>query len=94
MSAPDWNPIVGDWAIVFHCSDRTAYTVIRVSPSSKILYLQADVATLDQRKPFFEAGGFAGQCVNSHEQRYTYQANFDGRCLSRQSSQLVTNHQG
>lgn len=33
MSAPDWNPIVGDGATICHYSDRTACTVIRVSPS-------------------------------------------------------------
>jgi hypothetical protein len=73
MSAPAWNPIVGDGATICHYSDRTACTVVRVSPSGKTLYLQPDIATLDGWKPEILPGGFAGHCVNNHEQRYTYQ---------------------
>ena len=78
MSAPDWNPIVGDGATVCHYSDRTACTVIRVSPSGKTLYLQSDTAVLDDWKPEFIPGGFAGHCVNNTEQRYAYQPNPQG----------------
>jgi hypothetical protein len=74
MSAPAWNPIVGDGATICHYSDRTACTVVRVSPSGKTLYLQPDIATLDGWKPEILPGGFAGHCVNNHEQRYTYEA--------------------
>ncbi len=51
MSAPAWNPIVGDGATICHFSDRTACTVARVSNSGKTLYLQPDIATLDGWKP-------------------------------------------
>jgi hypothetical protein len=69
----EWTPTVGDGATICHFSDRTACTVVRVSPSGKTLYLQPDTATLDGWKPEILPGGFAGHCVNNHEQAYTYQ---------------------
>ena len=78
MSAHDWNPIVGDGATVCHHSDRTACTVIRISPSGKTVWMQEDTATLDDWKPKFIPGGFAGHCVNNTEQRYIYQSNLHG----------------
>jgi hypothetical protein len=69
----EWTPTVGDGATICHFSDRTACTVARVSTSGKTLYLQPDIATLDGWKPEILPGGFAGHCVNNHEQRYTYQ---------------------
>ena len=69
----EWTPTVGDGATICHFSDRTARTVVRVSPSGKTAYLQPDIATLDGWKPEILPGGFAGHCVNNHEQPYTYQ---------------------
>jgi hypothetical protein len=74
MSAAPWNPIAGDGATICHFSDRTACTVVRVTPSGHTLYLQSDTATLDDWEPEFIPGGFAGHCVNNHGQRYTYEA--------------------
>jgi hypothetical protein len=78
MSAPDWNPTVGDGATICHYSDRTACTVIRISPSGKTVWMQQDTAVLDDWKPEFIPGGFAGHCVNNSEQRYAYESNPDG----------------
>jgi hypothetical protein len=61
MSAPDWNPTVGDGATVCHYSDRTACTVIRISASGKTVWMQEDTAVLDDWKPEFIPGGFAGR---------------------------------
>ena len=79
MSATEWKPTVGDGATVCHYSDRTACTVIRISPSGKTVWMREDIATLDGWKPEIVPGGFAGHCVNNAEQRYTYQPNPDGR---------------
>ena len=78
MSAPEWIPAVGGGASVCHYSDRTACTIIRISPSGKTIWMREDTAVLDGWKPEFVAGGFAGHCVNNHEQRYVYQTNPDG----------------
>lgn len=78
MSAPDWTPAVGGGATVCHYSDRTACTVIRVSPSGKTVYLQSDTAVLYDWKPEFDPGGFAGHCTNNTEQQYAYQPNPQG----------------
>jgi hypothetical protein len=78
MSAPDWTPIVGGGATIGHYSDRTACTVIRISPSGKTLWMQEDIAVLDGWKPEFVAGGFAGHCVNNTEQTYKYSPDSDG----------------
>ena len=78
MSAPDWTPAVGGGATVCHYSDRTACTVIRISPSGKTLWMQEDTAVLDDWKPEFVAGGFGGHCVNNTEQTYQYSPNPDG----------------
>jgi hypothetical protein len=95
MSASDWNPIVGHGATICHYSDRTACTVVRVSPSGKTLYLQSDKAVLDGWKPEFLTGGFAGHCVNNHEQRYAYQPSPDGhvfRASLRKDGRFRTNN--
>ena len=78
MSAPDWNPTLGDGATVCHYSDRTACTVIRISPSGKTLWMQQDTSVLDDWKPEFIPGGFAGHCVNNAEQTYQYSPNPQG----------------
>ena len=80
----EWRPTVGDGATICHFSDRTACTVARVSTSGKTLYLQPDIATLDGWKPEILPGGFAGHCVNNHEQAYTYQPD-PGASLHRAS---------
>ena len=80
----EWTPTVGDGATICHFSDRTACTVVRVSPSGKTLCLQPDTATLDGWKPEIFPGGFAGHCVNNHEQAYTYQPD-PGASLHRAS---------
>ena len=77
MSA-DWTPQPGDGATVCHHSDRTAGTVIRVSASGKTIWIQEDLATLDDWKPEMVPGGFAAHCVNNSSQRYTYHPNPDG----------------
>ncbi|MEY4244532.1 MAG: hypothetical protein RLZZ245_2117 [Verrucomicrobiota bacterium] len=69
MSTPDWTPAVGDGATVCHYSDRSACIVIRVSPSGKTVWMQEDTAVLDDWKPEFILGGFAGHRVNNAEQR-------------------------
>ncbi len=78
MSAPDWTPTVGGGATVCHYSDRTACTVIRISPSGKTVWMQEDIAVHDNWKPDIKPGGFAGHCVNNTEQRYAYQPNLQG----------------
>lgn len=78
MSTADWKPQPGDGATICHYSDRTACTVIRVSPSGKTVWVRADTATLDDWKPEILPGGFSGHCVNNSEQKYIYQANPDG----------------
>ena len=50
----------------------------RLSHSGKTIWMQEDTATLDDWKPEFIPGGFAGHCVNNAEQRYAYQPNPDG----------------
>lgn len=78
MSAPEWTPTVGDGATVCHYSDRTACTVIRISPSGKTLWMQEDTAVPDGWKPEFVQGGFAGHCVNNADQTYQYSPNPHG----------------
>ena len=93
MSAPDWTPTVGGGASVCHYSDRTACTVIRISPSGKTIWMQEDTAVLDGWKPEFVAGGFGGHCVNNTEQRYVYQPNPQGaihRASVRKDGKLRT----
>jgi hypothetical protein len=69
----DWIPKPGDGATICHFSDRTACTVVRVSPSGITLWIQRDIATLDDWKPEIVPGGFSGHCVNNDSQRYAYQ---------------------
>ena len=79
MSAgTDWTPKPGDGATICHHSDRTACTVVRVSPSGITLWIQQDIATLDDWKPEIVPGGFSGHCVNNDSQRYVYQPDPDG----------------
>ncbi len=78
MNQPEWTPKVGDGATICHHSDRTACTVVRVSPSGITLWMRRDIATLDDWKPKIVPGGFAGHCVNNDSQRYTYRPDPDG----------------
>ena len=75
MSAPDWTPTVGGGATVCHYSDRTACTIIRITPTGKTIWMQEDTAVLDGWKPEFVSGGFSGHCVNNAEQTYQYSPN-------------------
>ena len=78
MNQPEWTPRVGDGATICHHSDRTACTVVRVSPSGITLWMRRDIATLDDWKPKIVPGGFAGHCVNNDSQRYIYRPDPDG----------------
>ena len=78
MSAPQWTPAIGGGATVCHYSDRTACTVIRISPSGKTFWMQEDTAILDNWKPDIKPGGFAGHCSNNNEQTYKYSPNPEG----------------
>ncbi len=78
MRAPDWIPTLGGGATVCHYSDRTACTVIRISPSGKTIWVQEDTAALDGWKPEFIPGGFVGHCVNNSGQTYKYSPNPEG----------------
>jgi hypothetical protein len=78
MSAPDWTPKVNNGATVCHHSDRTACTIIKISPSGKTIWMREDTATLDDWKPEIIPGGFAGHCVNNNEQTYKYSPDPDG----------------
>jgi hypothetical protein len=93
MSATQWQPTVGGGATVCHYSDRTACTVIRISPSGKTVWMQEDTAVLDGWKPEFIPGGFSGHCVNNTEQRYAYQSDPQGaiyRASVRKDGKLRT----
>jgi hypothetical protein len=78
MSQLEWDPKPGDGATICHHSDRTACTVVRVSPSGITIWIQRDIATLDDWKPQIIPGGFAGHCVNNPDQLYTYQPDPSG----------------
>lgn len=71
---------VGDGATVHYYTDAEAYTVIRRTP--KMLVLQRDRATLKEGwKPEFITGGFAGHCINQHEQEYDYEQDPEGHTI-------------
>lgn len=68
---------VGDGATVNYYTDRHACTVIR--KTKRMIVLQRDKATLKKDyKPDFVVGGFAGYCLNNHEQNYDYQKDLNG----------------
>ena len=68
---------VGDGITVSLWTDSYAFTILRVTPTS--ITAREDRATLD---PAFKAdiipGGFAGHCVNQHEQTYSYEPDAAG----------------
>ena len=93
MSTPDWTPSVAADASVCHYSNRTACTVICISPSGKTIWMQEDTTVLDDWKPEFVAGGFGGHCVNNATQTYQYSPNPDGathRASSRKDGRFRT----
>ena len=58
-------------------SDRYAFSIIK--RTEKTIVVQRDIAELvPSFKPEFIPGGFAGHCINQHEQDYTYRANPSG----------------
>ena len=74
---------ISDGATVCGYSDRTACTVIRVSPSGKTVWLQEDNANLKPEwKPEIIPGGFSGHCTNNTTQKYDYTPNPNG-CVYR-----------
>lgn len=67
------EPKVGMGITICGHSDRSVYTIVRVSPSGKTFWATADECTLDPNwKPDFVPGGFAGHVTNNSEQKYTY----------------------
>jgi hypothetical protein len=68
-------PSFGQGATICHYSDRTACTIVEVSPSAKTITLQPDHAELDHWKPEMIPGGFAAHCTNNSTQRYRYARN-------------------
>ena len=72
---------IGDGATILHYSDRTACTVIAMTPKS--VTVQEDTATLlngmdsnEKDKLIFSPGGFVGHV--SGEQRYSYSPSASG----------------
>lgn len=69
---------VGDGATVCLYTDRHAYTIVKVTPSS--LVLQRDKVTLAADwKPESIPGGFFAHTTNNGSQRWTYAADPDGQ---------------
>ncbi len=67
---------VGDGVTMCLYTDRHACTVI--ARTAKTLTIRRDKATLDPGfTPEIIPGGFAGHCINQHEQSYTYEENPD-----------------
>ena len=61
---------VGDGATIVLWSDRHACTIVKVTKS--FVCVQRDKAVLSgDWKPNIIPGGFAGHCVNQHEQQWT-----------------------
>ena len=69
---------VGEGATILKWSDRTACTIIKVTP--KTVWVQEDKSTLDPEwKPEWLVGGFAGHCVNQASQQWIYERDPDGQ---------------
>lgn len=69
---------VGDGASVSLWTDVEAYTIVKKTATT--ITLRADTATLiNGAELVFHAGGFAAHCDNQHVQRYSYEANPNGR---------------
>lgn len=69
------NTKIGDGITCHGYSDAHAYTIIK--KAAKTITIQRDDATLDNWKPHFIVGGFAGHCDNQASQKYTYTRNTD-----------------
>jgi hypothetical protein len=79
MSNKITTPEVGMGVTVCGYSDRTAWTITRISKTGKCFWATQDMATLkDGWKPEFVPGGFAGHCTNQGSQEYNYKSNPDG----------------
>lgn len=70
---------VGDGLTVSLYTDAEAGTIIK--KTAKTITMQEDHAKLDNWKPEIIPGGFAGHCVNQHEQKYTYERNERGSII-------------
>jgi hypothetical protein len=61
------------------------------------IWIQRDIAALDDWKPEIVPGGFAGHCVNNADQRYTYQSISAGSLhranLRKDGRYRTTNHE-
>ncbi len=69
----------GDGATLHYLRDSHAYTVIKVSPSGRIVTMQRDIAVPDPDwKPDFHPGGFLGHTSNLQDLVYTYRPDPDG----------------
>ena len=80
------TPIVGDGANVYGYSDVYAHTVVKVSKSGDVAWIQRDKATLlngaNSGEPdalHFSPGGFCGH--TSGTQRYSYERDPNGEIL-------------
>lgn len=71
-------PEVGMPATVLHWTDRTAGTVIRVSPSGKTIDVQADTATRIDRNGMSEAQSYTF-ARNPQGRVFTFRLGRDGR---------------
>lgn len=68
---------VGDGCTYHLYSDAYACTVIKKTKNT--ISVRRDKATLDPNfKPEFIPGGFAAHCINSSEQKYTYERDENG----------------
>lgn len=69
---------IGDGVTVSVWTDRDAYTIIKKTPTT--ITLRADKAELINRDELrFDVGGFFAHCENPEDQRYSYEADPQGR---------------
>lgn len=86
---------VGDGITERIGSDAFPFTVIAVSPSGKTVTAREDKATLDPTwKPEFIPGGFVGHVSNQYTQRWTYEADPNGRTVTVRLTKRGWAHQG
>ena len=69
------NVQIGLGITIHGYSDAHAYTI--TAKTAKTITVQQDDATLDNFKPEFVVGGFAGHCTNQNEQKYIYKCNIE-----------------
>ena len=69
---------IGDGVSVSVWTDRAAYTIVKKTPTT--ITLRADKAELINRDELrFDVGGFTAHCENPEDQRYSYEADPQGR---------------